>query len=159
MLLMDDLNNYVDGDVSKLALKTDVSTEATRVDGLYAIMQENVGGALRHQLAESANIDFANTAWVDLGNLSWVVANLSENVFSADISNKKNATSSTSKDNLICSLCKTVVGNDAYNGVEDMSIGGSTQNGMIFVCNKTYTDATVFKNAMKGILLAYEKAS
>ena len=151
VLLMDDLNNYCDGDVSKLALKTDVSAEATRVDGLYAIMKENVGGALRHQLSESANIDFNNTAWVDLGSLSWSYFN---NRFSAGGFDIKQGTN-----NVICVKYKTLESGYSTSHNDNNAIWSKLDVQGIWISDTTYIDATTFKNAMKGILLAYEKAS
>ena len=115
-------------------------------------IKENIGGALRHQLAQANNIDFNNTAWVDLGTLNYTYL---DGVFFTNIVGKK-----LGGGNCICAIYKggVVAG---YGVMQDKTWGvKSTDNneGIMFK-DSSYTSANAFKNAMKGVLLAYEKAS
>ena len=153
---IDSIGSKVNWNADNVVDKDELSAVDTKHDGLYAIMQENIGGALRHQLAESASIDFENTAWVDLGSLNWTYDSTNL-VFYCD--NLPQATASSSGlAHLICSKYGT--GNVAYAGsVIDKTITNQPSTAVrLFVKDTSYTDATAFKTAMKGMLLAYEKA-
>lgn len=155
---LDDLVAYVDGDVTNLAKKSDLASEDAKVDSLYAIMKENVGGALRHQLVvNTSGLAFDNTAWIDLGELNWDY-DVDSGRFYAVVTGIKVATVRTLP--LISSIYKTISDGSSYDYSWNMVIynaGSGTEQ--IYVHNKSYNNATVFKTAMKGILLAYEKAS
>ena len=126
----------------------------TYVDNLHSIEQENIGGALRHQLSQANSLDFNNTAWVDLGSLTWTKYSVTEgNLFRSNtISGANISTSSTPI--IICTIYKQMNGNVRTNKSISCGIANSVD-----IVDNSYTDATSFKTAMKGILLAYEKAS
>ena len=125
-------------------------------------IKENIGGALRHQLAEANNIDFDDTAWVDLGSLTWVLVDIDKHLFRAEVSNSKVIVDNTTPANLLSSSYKTISTSDIYSNHPNMSIAkgiAGIVGDYMLVVNDDYTDETTFKNAMKGIILAYEKAS
>ena len=147
----------IDWNANNVVSQTELDVVDTKHDNLYAIMQENVGGSLRHQLSASASIDFLNTKWVDLGSLNWVYTAVSSSYpygyfSSTDLSNYSGSLK------VICPKYKTVVGLTVASAI-DGSITGHGSVNKIFIIDSSYTNATTFKNAMKGVLLAYEKAS
>lgn len=161
---LDTLINYLDGDMTNVAKltgsgetlqQTDPQTLKAMLDyvnGLHNIEQENAGGALRHQLADKASIDFADTDWLDLGSLTWQRYSTTQTTFAApasQISSNNNGT------NILCALYLGV-----YKTLDNLgNFEMRFVNGSIFIRNDTYNTPETFKNAMKGMLLAYEKAS
>ena len=111
--------------------------------GIFGL-KDALGGTLRQLLASNQNVDFLNTDFVDLGNLNW----------NKDTNYKFYAPLTSAK--ALCAIFKTQSLNDWGN--DNLCIGLSTGQGL-WVRHNSYTDITAFKNAMKGILLAYEKAS
>ena len=154
---LDTFYNLVDGDADNVATQSELEAVDDKHDGLYAIMQENTGGCLRQLLATKESIDFNNTAWIDLGSLTWSyqAANVTYpyGYFSAvDLPNYDGSTK------IICTKYKTVAGFSIAKDTDKSTTGHGSIN-KIFIVDSSYTDADTFKNAMKGILLAYEKAS
>ena len=125
-----------------------VKSELTPSDNKDTQLQNAIGGTLRQLLAVSKSIDFLNTDVVDLGSLSWEY-NSGSNFFYAIVSGLKYETS-----NILCSKYKTI---NYGVGIENNCVKVIQQN-QIIIRDTNYTDATAFKNAMKGVLLAYEKA-
>lgn len=160
VLYTDTLFTYTSGDPENLALKTDVATVDTKVDNTYAIINENIGGALRHQLvaevtAGGGTLEFANTKWVDLGDYNWTRTIENSIGFFRTDANTPSDLANYAK--MLSPLYKLNTGTN-WKALSNMEIiANQTTN--IYIRNDTYTDATAFKNAMKGILLAYEKAS
>lgn len=120
--------------------------------------EDALGGTLRNLLAVSKSISFSNTAWVDLGTLTWgYSAGLQifyvSDVFLPDLVTGSNLT------NLICSKYPLQVGNlTNYDKVFNSRPTFYGANLAVVVKDSTYSNAAAFKTAMKGVLLAYEKA-
>lgn len=153
------------GDPDDLATVGDVATVDTKVDTVQAIINENIGGALRHQLvanvtAGGGTLDFDNTDWTDLGTLNWVYySTYDANVFVAAISNRKQVQNAP----IICPKYKTNSAS-AYYSLPDKTISTNDyQYGLataIFIKDLSFNgDADAFKASVKGILAAYEKAT
>lgn len=147
----------IDWDANNVVSQSELGVVDTKHDNLYAILQENIGGALRHQLASANSLDFNNTTWVDLGTLTWTYNN--GRYITESLANLiKRPTGGSVPVNALCPLYKTV---EADGSSIDKNLCVSTATGGLFVRDSTYTgyaNATTFKIAMKGILLAYEKA-
>ena len=95
---------------------------------------------------------------VDLGTLSWSYA-ANNKRFQAYISTKA-ADASYVYPKLVCTAFQPVT--DVYfdqNLDVDKIIRGSSTAGYIFVRDLSYTDATLFKNAVSGVYLYYELAT
>ncbi len=148
---VDDVYMRTNGDASDLVVQSELSAVDNKHDSLYAIMQENIGGALRHQLANANSIDFDNTTWIVLGTLGWSY-NSGSQIFIASLGAKRPADDNTSA-NILCATMKT----NSRNGLQDKQISFNT-SGYLVAKNSSYTDADTFKASVKGVLLAYEKA-
>ena len=148
---LDTLHNYTDGDPDNLALKSDLSADKTELQSVDTQLLNAIGGTLRQCLCVKESLEFDNTAFVDLGTLSWGYSN---GIFIVGIpaDGKPNYNDNTPS-NVICTKYKTVARDDTES--TNNSISWKTE---IRVNDSSYTDATAFKNAMKGVLLAYEKA-
>ena len=111
--------------------------------------QDKTGEMLRRHLSDIAEIDYDDTAVVDLGALNWLRQNAygKYEFFTFDISNIKNNTQ-----NILCILYTIGIRNNLQNN--QMSLSGGT----FVIRNDEYTDTSQFKQAMSGVLLAYEKA-
>lgn len=155
---MDDLYSKVDGDSSAFVTHDEIYAKA-ELDARYAL-KEALGGTLRQLLATSKNIDFLNTGFVDLGTIGWAWDNAGyfQALFNADAK----SVSSSNVANILCSRYKSDTINNA--GSLENRIGiYHDQNGNNYIrCKGTGTNAgnnaIAFKEAMKGQLLAYEKA-
>lgn len=159
-LVIDDLNNYVNGDVTNLALKSDVTTEETARTNQDTILQNAIGGTLRQCLSVKESLDFDNTIVVDLGNLTWTYVGTygtATHVFIAYSTNVKGvATGSVAK--AICTKYKMKSTDGLYySNSNAIAILEATPNA-IRINDVSYTDATEFKVSLKGVLLACEKA-
>ena len=96
-------------------------------------------------------------AEVDLGDLTWTY-NADHTYFESAVpSNLKVPSSNENVANIVCSIYKTIA-NLQYNNSENKTISISI-GGKIGVCDTSYTDAAVFKEAMKGVKLVYELAT
>lgn len=116
-------------------------------------LKDALGGTLRQVLAATKSIGFANTSYVDLGDLDWTYDGANQ-VFFASISNLK--PNPYTNPNLLSSLYETQpVGIASMTNMSIRYVGDSSS---IYVKNTAYTAPSTFKAAMKGVLLAYEKA-
>ena len=116
--------------------------------------KESIGGTLRQCLCVKESLDFDNTNFVDLGSLTWNYSS-DNNAFYANLDSigfkvngkilctkyKSSSSTITSMENNTITSENAGIGSAAYIAIKDTS----------------YTDATVFKSAMKGVLLAFEK--
>ena len=121
--------------------------------GIFGL-KDALGGTLRQLLATSANISFTKTAWVDLGSLNW---GYYSSRFYATISDAKNGVNGQ-KSNIISTMYVTIASSGAFYGNNLECYMQSSSDHVVIVNNTSYTDAAAFKAAMKGVLLAYEKA-
>ena len=161
MDFVDSVITKTEGSADNIALKSDVETEQTARENQDTILQNAIGGALRHQLVESANIDFEDTAWIDLGELNWNYdTSGTYPFFKANVPNIKQQEVNANK--IICTIYNNYGAiaegpfkQNPYNKI----IRQTTSSSQIMVQDTAYTNANVFKNAMKGVLLAFEKAS
>ena len=161
VLLLDDLNSYLsenEADAGDLVLRSELSVFGLKTTD--EIIIENLGGMLRHQLADKANIDFADTVVVDLGSLNWSDSDAIDNsTLSRDIEDliKKPVTSSVLC-NILTPLYKSVSRDNLFD--KDLSICVNTGGYVIIysASNAGKTGAEI-KASLKGILLAYEKAN
>lgn len=123
-------------------------------------IKENIGGALRHQLATMNNVSFNKTAIIDLSSLSWSY-NSNYQIFNANVSSLGLNVDNT-KVNGICARYNTVKGTEfSASPDKTMSVGTtyiSSTLGIVAKDSSFNGDATAFTNSLKGILLAYEKA-
>ena len=137
-------------DVTNIVVKSELTPFANQ----DTILQNAIGGTLRQLLASSQSIDFANTAFVDLETLNYTYRS-ADGVFSLPAN-----TLPTLKSNgkVVCTLYKQH--NVAVSSMLNMEVSTAevyNTHDLIFK-NTTYTNADDFKAAMKGVLLAYEKA-
>jgi hypothetical protein len=122
--------------------------------------KDSVGGTLRQLLAVKETIDFDNTAYVDLGSLTWTYLN---GKMFADLTNAFVMPNQTDISPIVCTKYKSSsinnVVNQSGNGIITLGNLGYWGEHRVAVYDSNYTNATTFKNAMKGVLLAYKKAS
>jgi len=137
---VDTLYDYTEGTPSDIAKKSDL----TPLENQGTILQNAIGGTLRQCLCVKETLDFEDTDFVDLGSLNWTYDN---GVFGTDLSSIGDKGLCTKYDRV-----DTV----ATENQPDKTI--QVRTGKVYIKDTTYTDATVFKAAMKGVLLAYEKA-
>lgn len=93
---------------------------------------------------------------VDLDGLTFTYIDNSR--FQASV-NYKGSGSSGIQSNIYCSKYLNKSYNDVYNNTIDKSIGLNGGGNILIVFDTTYSDATAFKNAMKGVYLYYELAT
>ena len=98
-------------------------------------------------------------ARVDLGSLTWTYSSTNHIFTSANISNIKNARSSSAIPNLLCAKYISDSNNNVYGNVTDKTITVHDNQNKIWVYDSAYTDATTFKSAMSGVYLYYELAT
>lgn len=135
----------VDWDASNIVSQTQLGASETQRDSADTQLKEALGGTLRQCLCVKESLDFNNTAWVDLGTLEWALVSNQFVVRATQmISNK-----------IICTKYKTAQ-SDTMNSGEIRNKVGNYYN--LVVQDSNYDNITAFKNAMKGVLLAYEKA-
>ena len=114
---------------------------------------DSVGGTLRQLLAVKETLDFEDTDYVDLGTLDYGTS-YGTSLFNATLS----VTPAAQTIKLLNTLGYKPKGSWSDFENTDLSIYVSA-GGVLFIHNNSYTSADAFKAAMKGVLLAYEKAS
>ena len=153
----DDLYNRTDGNAGNVVVQSELSAR----DSVDAQLKEALGGTLRQLLAATKSIDFVNTNYTDLGNFDWTYTRIAGGAygFMATINSVKYQTVSSSLPNLLCSEYRTITADQSYAGSK-VGISTLTDSARVTIYDPSAgTDATAFKAAMKGVLLAYEKAS
>ena len=163
-LFIDSLGQRTDinWDANELVSHTELTTDKTELQGVDTQLKNAIGGTLRNCLAiQESGVGFGNTDYVDLGSLNWYYYDTGHLQFQcsqlASIMTKPS--SSSAKPKALCTLYDVVSPVD-YNSnrtVLNMTINETT--GYIFVHNSNYTNANDFQKAMKGVILAYVKAS
>mgnify|MGYP003301522323 CR=1 FL=1 len=135
---------------------------------LKSTYNSGVGGVLRNLVAVKYNISFTKTAFVDLGDLTWQQQDSSAGtmLFYAKIANTDENTTAA-----LCDRYVNIVSLSAlwYSNPVQMAFSmrakellGTFNNknwaNTIFVCDSRYSIASEFKQAVKGVLLAYKLA-
>lgn len=164
----DTMYKYTDGTPSNLALKTDLSASETARDAVDARLKEALGGTLRQCLCVKESLDFNNTGVVDLGTLSgWSTGSIGSGrtYVYVDFIEKPANNSTIAK--ILCSNLQ----NDTYEHVNDISSAvdltiavGVYSDGIIQLkftdrINSSTDTSEKIQQALKGVLLAYKKAS
>ena len=149
---LDDMYHRVDGDSSKFVIDTELQASETQRDTIDTQLKNAIGGTLRQCLCVKESLDFDKTNVVDLGDLNWDY-NTSNSVFYAQVNEK-----AIGNTNMMTTKYKVDTVNVGF-AVSNNCIAIGSSNNYVYIKDTTYTDATTFKNAMKGVLLAYEKAS
>lgn len=160
---IDTLYNYTDGTPSELALKSDLASDKSELQGVDTQLKNAIGGTLRQCLCVKESLDFEDTDFVDLGTLTWSSQTIDgvNWFYSNGIAGTVKEFSNSEVAKAICTLYSVVSANtQAGLGQQDtFSIGNIFGSKYINIKDNSYSDATTFKNAMKGVLLAYEKES
>lgn len=149
---LDDLYNRTEGDAGNVVTQSELSASETARDATDAQLKAALGGTLRQLLAVSQSIDFADTDYVDLGNLNW---NFDSSNSLFYISKPNYIADGSLAITSLSSLYKTILETAGANQ-PDMTI--QIRSTIMYIRNTSYNDATAFKAAMKGVLLAYKKA-
>lgn len=143
----------IEWDATKVVSDIQLGVETTARTNQDTIIMNAVGGTLRQCLCAKESLDFDNTDFVDMGNLNWGYA--SGRLYSTSLVGViKPVVSGNDVGHALC----TKYGTKSYYSYNDkeMAIG---DNGYIYIKESSYTDGDTFKADMKGVLLAYEKAS
>lgn len=117
--------------------------------------KEATGGTLRQLLAIRDSIQFLTTEFIDGGSLNWSY-NSTNSVFYAEFPNKK---ADYTNQNIICTKYQTTT--ESLANMSDLTIKETsldTQKDVAIKDSSFSGDTTAFKNAMKGVLIAYKKA-
>ena len=143
-----------DGGTSADVSNIVVASELTPFTNTDTQLKDAIGGTLRQLLASSQSIDFLNTDYVDLGSLSWARITVSNvNLIYASLPQQKENTIK-----YVCSKYK--VNSDIYN-MPNMTITGNGGAGTsVWISDSSIAtlEPSEIKAALKGVLLAYEKA-
>ena len=145
---IDSLYNHCDGAADDIALKSDLASDKSELQGADTQLLNAIGGTLRQCLCVKESLDFEDTDFVDLGSQTIV---FEDTFFGITISGiKNNGKALSTKYKVVTTY------SDFTSGDKVIYVG----TGRIVVKDSTYSgNVDTFKAAMKGVLLAYEKAS
>lgn len=112
-------------------------------------------------------VDYENKKYVqcvdsvDLGTLNWVMGGGVKTVFVASqVYGQKLSNDSSSASNMLCSKYLAKSQDEVWSDVTAVGIAANaTIDGLVYVADTAYTDATAFKQAMQGVILYYELAT
>lgn len=113
--------------------------------------QDKTGYYLRKHLSETAEIAFDDIDVVDLGTLEWEYQS-EYSRFKAPLPELRIANIRTLDFN--CLLYNTSYA-PSISEVADKSVYNGSNDAVIYIHDSSYTNATIFKSAMSGVLLAY----
>ena len=152
---VDDMYSRVEGDSSQYVIQSELSASETQRDTIDTQLKNAIGGTLRQCLCVKESLDFDNTNVVDLGTRNWMYRS-ADGVFTLSNDFLADAPNTTFK--ILCTKYQT--NNVSAGNMSDKQISArpNYNDKDITVKDSSYTNATDFKNAMKGVLLAYEKA-
>lgn len=143
----------INWDALAIVSHTELNNETDALEAKDTQLLNALGGTLRQLLAVSKSIDFANTDFIDLSELSWFYDSTNTR-FVVVFTEAKEPANRDTVANVICTKYKEIANNQASSLTKVVYLDG----GNLYIKDSSYTDATAFKNAMKGVLLAYEKA-
>lgn len=148
----------IDWNADNIVSKSEIYTKA-ELDARYAL-KEALGGTLRQLLAVKESLDFDDTAYVDLGDMDWTYATTDTNPkFNCQFPSAQGASDwSASKPKALCTKYKVGSWSEVAEGTNADNLITIAPSHHIAVLARGYTDATTFKAAAKGVLLAYKKA-
>lgn len=152
---IDTLYDYTEGTPSELVKQSERTSDKSAQATLDTALQNAIGGTLRQCLCVKETLDFDNTDFVDLGTLNWSWDS-SNHLFYVSLPTAKKSSSNTTAFNGLCT--KYLV--TPLQGVTGTRLTGLAPSmEYLIVVDASYGEnVTTFKNAMKGVLLAYEKA-
>lgn len=113
-------------------------------------------------------VDYENKKYVqcvnsvDLGTLNWVMGGSTKTVFvaSSQVYGQKLSNDSSSASNMLCSKYLAKSQDEVWSDVTAVGIAANaTIDGIVYVADTIYTDATAFKQAMQDVMLYYELAT
>ena len=157
-------NHTVKSDVPENAVFTDTVYDDTEVKGSIDELNSNLmdlkmlGWSVSSECpiqnyVDSDGVFHQIVGRVDLSNLNWVNESYAPSHFYAQFTSIKNFTE-IEKANIFCAKYTATSASDASNQSLNKVIVSSNQ--YIAVDDNSYTDATIFKNAMQGVYLYYE---
>lgn len=156
---LDTLYDYTEGTPSKLVLQSERTNDKSAQATVDTQLQNAIGGTLRHCLAiQESGLDFEDTDFVDLGELTWEYSGTNGYFYTA-LAECARPSSSSVVAKLISTKYKAGTATDIVAGVVNHEIGKSGTSDTIMIKDSSYTSAVTFKASLKGVLLAYEKAS
>ena len=141
---VDDMYSRVDGDSTQYVIQEELQASETQRDTVDSQLLNAIGGTLRQCLCVKESLDFNNTDVVDLSTLSWSTSGLPSYAYTETLVGRVKPSGK-----ILCSNLK-VVQYDSVNG--NLGTIGINSNGYIKICVSSIDD-------IKGVLLAYEKAS
>jgi len=145
----------IEYDASKIVSHTELSASEDDRDKIDTQLSNAISGTLRQLLALTNNISFSNTLIIDLSIITWNYDSVNQRFISSTaLTNGKAVSSAADKPSFVCTKYEVI---DLNHLSSNLQISQYT-NGNVYIKDTNYTDATTFKNAMKGVLLAYEKA-
>ena len=160
---MDTLHNHCNGDITSIVLASDLEASEQARDTVDAQLKNALGGTLRQCLCVKESLDFDDTDIFDLGDLSWSY-DVTNSLFLALVS--PSVAQKASSDTLPKILSTKYKTSNAKGSLANFPSTGKfvsyhvpSDNFRIVIRDNTYTDTALFKSAMKGVLLAYKKAS
>ena len=157
---IDDVYSRTNGDAQDLVVQSDLSPLTSQDN----ILLNAIGGTLRQCLCVKESLTFNNTKVVDMGDLNYTYdstyqafrpTNLSDN---APVGDRTHSIVLSTLYETVDAMYSSLLGN-LSNMCMCQTLDSSGTSPNIWIKNTAYTDATAFKAAMKGVLLAYEKAS
>ena len=152
---IDTLYDYTEGTPSELVKQSERTSDKSAQATLDTALQNAIGGTLRQCLCVKETLNFEDTDFVDLGTLNWGYST-TYNWFRASVSWQGSGSNSIAS-KILCTKYKNVALSN--NKDSNLSISLSGDGDVLQIYDTNYIDETTFKNAMKGVLLAYEKAS
>lgn len=153
----------IDWNANNVVSQTELGASEDDRDKVDNQIIANLGGILRHMIS---GVDFNNTDVVDLGTLNWNDYNSTRGMFTSNgtISGAVGSSDNNVASNMVGSIYKSNTANICYNGL----VGGGadkqiaiTGTGQVYIIDSAMSGKTgaQIKEMLKGILLAYEKAS
>ena len=121
-----------------------IPTEVQSLDGYGGGVSESVYNYIDFEKKQFVK----RVGKVDMGMLGWTRGS---SVFYAYVGSKK-----TGNSNMLCSTYPT--SNDWWSDTPDKTLSGNDVEPYIYIKDSNYTDATVFKSAMSGVMFYYELA-
>ena len=162
----------IEWDANEIVSHTELGAETTARETKDTILQNAIGGTLRQTLVAfyrvlGSTFAFNDTAYVDLGTLNWTYNSSMGGFSTNDMAGLINISAkmiSTEYMKSISFSSTTMPSMDLFiglnnNGSNVVINGYFALNALIIKDTSLGTDATAFKQAMKGVLLAYEKAN
>lgn len=151
-----------EGEPENVVIQSERNADNLERDTVDTQLKNALGGTLRQCLAANSSKEFNNLEYIDMGELNWVYDNANERFTSSFSRISEYCADADNTTSVLCTKYQTISPKQWYQKTKVgvcQSARGYSSSHCVCLYDPTFTSADTLKASLKGVLLAYEKAS